>query len=326
MTFARRQRGFTLVELLVVIAIIGVLVALLLPAVQSAREAARKTTCQNNLKQIGIAWLNHHDTHRHFPTGGWGFNWVGDPDRGVAENQPGGWAFNILPFMEQKTIHDMAKGIAAADLTGYAEKRRVLGLMVEVPIASFICPSDVLNEPCLVFSGGTSPGNPISVDRGLFKTWPNTGDVTGVSFVRSRVKMSQISDGSSKTYMVGEKYMNPDHYDNGADHGDDWSMYTGQQDDVYRATNVDPDFGPVLRPLQDRAGLGGIATWGFGSAHNAGYYTVLCDGAVRLVNYGVDPRVRDSRSGSVAWDAGNGLAECHSDLHVSGFEANAASG
>jgi prepilin-type N-terminal cleavage/methylation domain-containing protein len=93
--------GFTLVELLVVIAIIGVLVALLLPAVQAAREAARRSSCANNLRNLGLACHHHHDAHSFFPTNDWGTGWTGDPDQGFGKNQPGSWLFSVLPFIEQ---------------------------------------------------------------------------------------------------------------------------------------------------------------------------------------------------------------------------------
>jgi len=103
-----RCLGFTLVELLVVIAIIGVLVALLLPAVQAAREAARRSQCQNQLRQMAVGAMNHESAVGFFPSGGWGFFWVGDADRGFGENQPGGWIYSTLPFIEQQQLYDLA--------------------------------------------------------------------------------------------------------------------------------------------------------------------------------------------------------------------------
>ncbi len=98
------RTGFSLIELLVVISVIGVLLALLLPAVQAARESARRTTCQNHLKQMGLAALNHELSRKYYPTGGWGFYWVGDPDRGSGANQPGSWSYVILPYLEETQL------------------------------------------------------------------------------------------------------------------------------------------------------------------------------------------------------------------------------
>ena len=107
-----KEFGFTLVELLVVITIIGILIALLLPAVQAAREAAEKAQCTNNLKQIALAALGHEHANGWFPTGGWSFMWVGSPDDGFGMSQPGGFGYNCLPYMDQQPLHDLGLGLA----------------------------------------------------------------------------------------------------------------------------------------------------------------------------------------------------------------------
>src|SRR5687768_16711114 len=130
------RQAFTLVELLVVIAIIGILVALLLPAVQAAREAARRATCTNQVKQLGLAWQLHHDVHKFLPSAGWGYNFMADPDRGAGAKQPGSWAYSCLPYLEEQSIHQIGAGIAGSTS---APKRAALADLSSRPVAAFYC-------------------------------------------------------------------------------------------------------------------------------------------------------------------------------------------
>lgn len=311
-----RPKGFTLVELLVVIAIIAMLVSLLLPAVQSAREAARLNSCKNNLKQLALGCLTHEGAIGHLPTGGWGNDWVGDADRGFGNEQPGGWIYNILPFMEEGTLHGLAKdGAPDTHSTQQLEGARQV-LLSPLPIIN--CPSrrteglftaggtaNAHNAANLTggglvgrgdyaasvgHGGGFDHGGPPSikiVDLGFYD-WETTklggmenGRLTGVSFQRSEVGFQHIVDGSSKTYLCGERYLNPEHYLTGMASGDNETWCTGANNDNFRsAAGV---------PRRDRVGVSDSRS--FGSAHTAAWQVAWCDGHVSAESYAIDPRV-----------------------------------
>jgi prepilin-type N-terminal cleavage/methylation domain-containing protein len=329
--------GFTLVELLVVIAIIGVLVALLLPAVQAAREAARRAQCSNQLRQIALAWQLHHDTHQFFPSAGWGYAWTGDPDRGFGKTQSGSWAYSCLPFLEQAALHEMGSGAAGT------AKDELLADASQIPVSTFYCPSRRAPEayPAPVnnvhnmgdrdtlarsdYAANLGPRNlpgqddpPIPNSLKYYTRWlsgptpaqANAGQgfvsaifdtfqyCRGMSFQRSEINLKHVTDGASNTYMVGEKYLNPDFYAGGVspvfeqrDIGDDQSAWMGDDLDMNRNTgpvNATTGFSDTP-PLPDQPGLRAIDS--FGSAHPATFHMALCDASVRGLSYDVDPNV-----------------------------------
>ena len=148
----QKSPGFTLVELLVVITIIGILIALLLPAVQAAREAARQMQCQNNLKQLALGCLQHESATKRLPTDGWGTWWTGDADLGTGQQQPAGWLYNVLPYIEQQAMHDMGAGLPDG-----AEERRQIPAIFH-PFVRALLPDAAAGDRIPLAAAGSAPG------------------------------------------------------------------------------------------------------------------------------------------------------------------------
>jgi prepilin-type N-terminal cleavage/methylation domain-containing protein/prepilin-type processing-associated H-X9-DG protein len=235
-TRAKRSVGFTLVELLVVIAIIGVLVALLLPAVQSARESARRSTCVNNMRQVALALVHHHDAKGHFPHGTYNIMTVAPqtpaPYNGRQDRRC--WMHDMLPYMEQQALY--AKFDAFLKVGGSAYNFPEC----HTPIESLMCPSDPTNPKVVTYSRSTAgvTGPPPSLDGlgasqgfhgnyitcsgeqsftpaipGLPSPPGSSMHLSGIFFPLSKVGAKDVTDGLSRTALVSELILSPDSED-----------------------------------------------------------------------------------------------------------------
>jgi prepilin-type N-terminal cleavage/methylation domain-containing protein/prepilin-type processing-associated H-X9-DG protein len=298
----RARSGFTLIELLVVIAIIGVLMALLLPAIQKVREAANKMRCANNLKQLALACHMHHESIGQMPSAG-RQDWTGGRDAAnpfaTAPVQRWHWRYQLLPYIEQDNVHR---------LTSDAQIRLA-------PLPIFNCPSrrppTVVGAIILVDYAGNAgttwcPANEAGTWKGVIvPSWVNNGGWQPVG----KVTIAGIADGTTNTILISEKFVSTDHYNTALQWGDNehWAQgnrwvgtrhaaHQPRQDQRESTATKEvpvPNFNaPGINGRCGPWGLGAVGSGGgyydyWGSAHPGGFNAAMADGSVQNLKYSI---------------------------------------
>jgi prepilin-type N-terminal cleavage/methylation domain-containing protein/prepilin-type processing-associated H-X9-DG protein len=269
----RKPGGFTLIELLVVIAIIGVLIALLLPAVQKIRESANRTTCKNNLRQIGFALHNYHDVNLTFPLGtdGTGANtttWKADPSYG--------WPVYILPYLEQTNVWNQMN----PDVITFESVFQTNVPVLQTKLPVFICPSDQpfndlnVNRPFLQ----EVPGQTIYLSKSNYPGNGGNSGGSGIFYTNVKVNIEAIVDGTSNTFMVGERASSNGRF------AALWGGMTGGLNEPgvsggealwgYTLYRIEDGYSQTSIPFPDQA---------FSSLHPGGCNFLFCDGSVHFI-------------------------------------------
>jgi len=312
------RSGFTLIELLVVVAIIAILLGLFLPAVQNAREAARRTQCKNNMKQIALALSNHHDLHGSFPAGhslleGTGLSNSDEFPRPrvgrYGDEEFFSWMTRILPQLEQSNLYDFIDWGSSAwpNAVGKAPGG---GSLNEVPLTLLHCPSDVLVDEGTPIDGffdhggarrtsylGVSGTHQFDFTEGNGPSGADPGQ-NGMLYVNSYVKIRDVTDGTSNTLMVGERPPSRSGWYGWwfADAGPfPWfgagGVVLGTHEWTYEGGHYISPPDDTFRPRNRDALIINSATendWHFWSMHSGGAQFAYVDGSVRFVSYGID--------------------------------------
>jgi prepilin-type N-terminal cleavage/methylation domain-containing protein len=281
------RSAFTLIELLVVIAIIAILIGLLLPAVQKVREAAARMRCQNNLKQIGLAWHNHHDALGYFPTSGarWWDSANGPiPAKSTQSplildltTQQAGWTFQILPYTEQDNLWKLSP---IGNNNNTANNAAIEAMIVPI----YVCPTRGSHVYSSLSNGGRPTFRAAYVStygtstEGATNTVGRQHNGMGVDNFEPRLNMNGVSDGTSNTIMVGERYIAVSRYA-----ADDWG-----------GEPISRGFGwGIARrcqalPIPDSTNTFQASNERLGSAHSDGLGFVYADGSVKFLRYSMN--------------------------------------
>jgi prepilin-type N-terminal cleavage/methylation domain-containing protein/prepilin-type processing-associated H-X9-DG protein len=294
--FHSTRRGFTLIELLVVIAIIAILIGLLLPAVQKVRDAAARSSCSNNLKQMGLGLHNFHDTHGFLPPSRI-YNVEATTANGYTTTKKidswATWAVLILPYIEQDNQFkrfDLRYPYSVQPSAAVLPQPKTFycpGRPAPVPSKNDPQPGAISDYACVVGSGEL---NGLLPRQGTFTLGTDISGRTIVTSWKGTVTISNVPDGSSNTLMVGEKHVRPNSL---RGKSEDRSVFTGNINNFRRRAGYQDNTYPInlsanLRPLQPPTATANPANGSFGGPHSGVCMFVFGDGSVRNLRLSIN--------------------------------------